>query len=191
MPSALIHIQTGKYFCPEADVKFFVGTIAPDCTRGRQKKDRLHLRTSRDRNADLKKLRDGYFLEDSFQMGTLLHLFTDMLWDGGPQEDFHRLYPRDTNEWFLPYRRQISIASAYMFNGLSWAMPLWERMLNIDNSQINSVECFPPYEIKRYLEYGYWWHTSNLVGPSTVYTPESVDRFCRSTANLFKEWLKS
>lgn len=191
MPSALIHLLTGRNYKIDVGIPFFVGTVAPDCVSERVIKDHTHLRDSADRHSDIVSLRDSLDLNDEYQLGALLHLFTDMLWDEGPQKNYKESYPEPGNEWFKPYRYEISLASSFLFHRTNWGEPLWRDMLECPNEKIDALSDFPPEAIRGYLTRNYKWHRENDIGPSLSFPPDLVQAFCRMTAEKFIEFLNN
>lgn len=191
MPSALIHLLTGRNFKRDAGIPFFVGNVAPDCVSEREIKDHTHLRDRTDRQAALTELRDSMDLDDEYQLGALLHLYTDMLWDSGPQKAYKDAYPEVSgNDWFKPYRYEISLASSYLFHNTEWGEPLWREMLDCPAKTFDSLSDFPADAVRGYLTRNYKWHYENDIGPSPAFPPETVERFCRDAAESFAEFLK-
>ncbi|MBQ4055155.1 MAG: hypothetical protein IJD17_05530 [Clostridia bacterium] len=191
MPSALIHLLTGRYFKPDGSIPYFIGTVAPDCVGEREIKDHTHLRDRSDRHEAIVELRDSFDLCDGYQLGALLHLYTDMLWDEGLQKEYKDAYPEPDNAWFRPYRNEISLASAHIFHRSDWGEPLWREMLECPNERFDSLADFPAEAIRGYLTRNYKWHYENDVGPSPAFPPEVVEDFCRDCAAGFAEFLKN
>ena len=187
MPSALIHVLTGKNYLADAGVPFFVGTLAPDCIHGREEKDRLHLRLSADRENDLMRLAGDWGTGDPFRLGALLHLYTDYLWDEGPQTAHKNAYIGET--WFTDYRKEISLASCHMFHRFDWAPALWEQMLACPRETISSLADYPPEKIMDYIEYNRNWLRDHDTGSSPAFPPEMIDVFCRDAARSFEAFL--
>ena len=184
-----MHLLTGRYFRSDGSIPFFVGTVAPDCVGERELKDRTHLRDRNDRHEAIIELKNGMDLCDDYQLGALLHLYTDMLWDEGPQKAYKDSYPEPDNAWFRPYRNEISLASSYIFHRSDWGEQLWRDMLECPDEHFDSLADFPAEAIRGYLTRNFKWHYENDVGPSAVYTPEAVDEFCRGAAKSFLQFL--
>lgn len=189
MPSALIHLLTGRYFKPDGSIPFFVGTVAPDCVGEREIKDHTHLRDRSDRHEAIVELKNSMDLNDDYQLGALLHLYTDMLWDEGLQKEYKDSYPEPDNAWFRPYRNEISLASSYIFHRSDWGEPLWREMLECPGSLFDGLEDFPAESVRGYLTRNYKWHYENDVGPSPAFPPETVDGFCHDAAQSFTQFL--
>ena len=188
MPSALIHVYTGRLIAGDPGRAFYIGTLAPDCVREREQKDLLHLRLSADRLSDLAALKKAWGKDDEFRVGTLLHLYTDYLWDIGPMETHKQSYKGDT--WFTDYRREISLASCYMYHRFDWAPGLWKEMNDCPEEKYSSLEDYPPKKIKSYFDYNYLWLETHDEGPSPAFPPELCDRFCHEAAESFKEFFE-
>lgn len=183
MPSALIHVYTGKLFKDDPSVPFYIGTLAPDCIKEREQKDLLHLRLSDDRERDLAELARKLDLSDQFQLGALLHLYTDWLWDEGPQTDHKNSYTGET--WFPDYRQEINLASCYMFHHFDWAPDLWDAMDACPDALISSLDDYPVEKIRAYLAHNHGWLVEHDVGPSPAFPPDAVERFCIDAAESF------
>ncbi len=187
MPSALIHVYSGRIFDPDAGVPFYIGTLAPDCVKERAEKDRLHLRICDDRPGGLANLLKVWGRSDPFRLGALMHLYTDLLWDNGPMEEHKKNYRGDA--WFLDYRHEISLASSYMFHRFDWAPGLWEQIALCPESAYSSLSDYPPKKIKGYLDYNKMWLETHEEGPSPAFPPDYVEEFCREAARSFREFL--
>jgi len=188
MPSALIHLHAGRILKPKAPAEFFTGTLAPDCIKSREEKDLLHLRLSDDRERDLLKLASEWDMDDPFQLGAMLHLYTDWLWDEGPQTDHKRAYTG--NSWFPDYRHEINLASCHMYHHRAWAPDMFEAMISCDNDLLRALPDYPPEKIKPYIEYTEAWVSTHDTEPSSFFPPRLIDSFCRETAERFSDFLK-
>ena len=192
MPSALIHLLTGRNFKKDGSIPYFIGNVAPDCVSERTIKDHTHLRDRSDRHQAIADLRDSMDLTDEYQLGALLHLYADMCWDEGPQKGYKDAYPEVSgNDWFKPYRYEISLASAHIFHRSEWGEPLWREMLECPDERFDSLSDFPCESVRGYLTRNYKWHFENDIGPSPAFPPDVVERFCRETAESFTEFLKN
>jgi len=189
MPSALIHLVTGKKFLPDAGAAFLVGTLAPDCIKERQEKDLLHFRLSEDRRADLLSLLKRYGTKDEFLLGVILHLYTDLCWDEGPQTKHKNSYTGET--WFKDYRQEINLASCYIYHNCQGSKEMWEKIMDCPESSYASAPEYPPEKIRAYLEHSYEYISTHEIGPSAAFPPNEVELFCARCAAEFAEWLKT
>ena len=87
MPAAMIHLLTARDYDPDGDARYLLGSIAPDHAFDRAYKDAIHLRDVSDRLKALGELRSRLDLRDSYSLGWLLHLYTDLKW--GAIENYH------------------------------------------------------------------------------------------------------
>ena len=189
MPSALIHVYTGRIYSPGSGIPFYIGTLAPDCISSREEKDLLHLRLSKDRPGDLLKLKRAWGTEDEFRVGALLHLFTDYLWDNGPMEMHKRSYTGNT--WFTDYRWEINLASCYMYRQFDWAPDLWVDMCEYPAEGYSSLKDYPPDKIKSFIEHNRYKLETQDIGPSPAFPPDLVEKFCRDAAKSFGNFITS
>ncbi|MBR5515511.1 MAG: hypothetical protein IKU52_04840 [Clostridia bacterium] len=189
MPCAMMHLMCAKEFDYDAHIGFYIGNIAPDCIDIREFKDKNHLRIY---NADerLKKLRelaDSLRLDDPYQFGVLLHLYTDMSWDLGPMAEHKSNYKGD--DWFSDYRQEIRYISKFMYKHISWAEKLWEDMKNADTDIYSSVLYYPVENIKGYIEHNVTVHKLPHAIESAAFPNSLVFEFCKKTVDEFKKWL--
>ncbi len=188
MPCAMMHLQCAKHFNANADIAFYIGNLAPDALDIREIKDKTHLRIYTDgREAMLIRYAKSLDTRDSYQLGTLLHLYADMFWDRGPMKRHQDEYKGDN--WFRDYRNQNRMICSHMFNAKPWAKPLWEKMTQADEKLYSSVDLFSPSDIKSYLLRNYDWHCNSDLGPATDFTVKTIEDFCRNTAENFKKWI--
>jgi hypothetical protein len=187
----MIHLLTAHEINPAAPDLYWVGNFAPDFTTERQQKDTIHLRNISNRFEALGQLRATLDPDNPFEMGWLLHLFTDLCWDQEIipkyQQDFEKQYPGQP--WFFRYREEIGLASYYLSHHLDWAASIWARIKAADLSAVSSVLPVTSVELEEYRDRVYRKHTeSDPASVSTYFTESAVHRFARETAAKFKEW---
>ncbi|MDD6266049.1 MAG: hypothetical protein PUB34_07110 [Clostridia bacterium] len=194
MPSAMIHLdvgrKVGKYIYgseTDAPAEFYVGTLAPDCVENpRELKDRLHLRdlSCVERRVALANMASETPTGKSFKFGCLVHLFTDVIWDEGPQA-YHMEGYIGAN-WFRDYRHEISLASAYMFHYCEWTKDIWEKMLGVNlEEHCSDIPEYTPEAIFKYLKYTSEKQAENFAGVSPAFSPDTVNDFCKNASERF------
>ncbi len=191
MPSAMMHLLCAKEFKKDATTEFYFGAIAPDCIRGREEKDLLHLRTlkGQERYEALLKTARELKAGDNFALGCLLHLFTDYEWDNSYLADYIK---NNTEEgWFLSYRYEINLITSHLYRSLPWAKELWDEMYALDMTRVSTLEWYTPELLSAFLDRNYLWHKENVIGPSKVFPYETAIAFCKQTSAKFKEFLQS
>lgn len=184
----MIHLLTARKVRPDAAPLFCIGCLAPDGVGERSVKDRAHYRSVPDRAAALAALAAQTCLSDEYGEGVLLHLFTDWLWD---EECFipYRTAHQDTDpDWFVHYRQEISLASAYLFHASDWAIPLSRRMLEVPLSAYGHAEAVSPEAANAYLNRNYQRHMEAGREPSAVYSPQMVEDFTDRAAAHYMDW---
>ena len=132
MPAAMLHLLTARYFRPEGDGRFLLGCIAPDAQHSRPEKDALHFRDCPDRLQALRQLGEKLPKGDSFSLGWLLHLYTDLCWDDSAIAAFRRDWAGE-DDWFPAYRRESHKASFGLYHSEG------NNLNNIKNDWSDSV----------------------------------------------------
>ncbi len=187
MPCLMLHLMTARQFNPQASPLFLVGSIAPDCVGERSQKDRTHLRDRADRPAALRQLALAADCRNDFQLGLLLHLFLDYQWDIGPQYQYMSAYCGEN--WFIDYRHEIALASAWAFHHIDWSAKAWQDMAAVPADQYDGHADFPPPAIARLIQRNGAWHQENDIGPSPVFGHDFIECFAEQAANDFRIWL--
>lgn len=205
MPSHSIHLLAAYKYDPAGSAEFYAGNIAPDAVRDRADKDRTHLRNLPPSQqlsalADLAKKMD---LSRGENLGALLHIYTDLLWDSTHLKRFAESYGEG---WFLPHRRQTAIAGAWIYHNISEIRRIWklvadavESGLSIDVGVITCgcirEECSKKCGVDcgdagGMILYNYRWNIENYTGPSEAFPPDLVDEFASHTAESFAVFLR-
>ncbi len=183
-----MHLVCAKLYDPQADIAFYIGNEAPDCMDIREIKDKSHFRIyTDDREEKLTEFAHLLDLEDPYELGVLLHLYVDMLWDRGPMAVHKRNYKG--NDWFHDYRRQIRLIGTHIYKNVDWSKNIWIAMCEADESKYNSLDVFPAEQIKSYLCFNRDRDRSAETIPSPDFPPELVDRFCEDAVKSFKSYL--
>ena len=142
MPCAMMHLVCAKLYEPNADLAFYIGNEAPDCMDIREIKDKSHLRIYKeDREQRLTEFARTLDLGDPYQLGVLLHLYVDMLWDQGPMAEHKKNYKGEY--WFRDYRWQIRLIGTHIYKNVDWSKAIWDDMCEVDERRYNSLELFP------------------------------------------------
>jgi hypothetical protein len=185
----MIHLAVAHEYDGNGDGLFYFANMAPDYTDARAIKDIIHLRDKPDREAALRELRQTLDLENPFELGWLLHLFTDWQWDTRVIPRYRDAYTGDGN-WFLAYRPELGRISFKLFREEPWAREVWEK--------IGAAELNDTYSLTRSLpvplELGWFArrvrarHERGGDEPK-YFTVEFTENFARETAERFREWL--
>ena len=192
MPSLMIHLLTAYEVNKNGSDLFWIGNFAPDYINDRKTKDTVHFRDSSNRLESLNKLKNEIDSNNQFESGWLLHLFVDSCWDEKMIPAFKEKYKfyDTTQDWFIKYREETSLASYYLYHKYEWAAKMWEQILNADLSSLNSNLPVTQSDIKGYIERIYKRHSeSDINSVSTEYSEEIVVEFAKNTANLYIEWI--
>ncbi len=188
MPCAMMHLVCAKLYDPDADLAFYIGNEAPDCMDIREIKDKSHLRIYKeDREQRLTEFARTLDLSDPYQLGVLLHLYVDMLWDRGPMAEHKRNYKGEC--WFRDYRWQIRLIGTHIYKNVDWSRDIWDDMCKVDECRYDSLELFPADKIKSYLVFNRDRDRSTETTPSPDFPPELVDKFCVDAVVSFKNYL--
>lgn len=185
----MIHWYSAYLYAPEADAAFFAGNNAPDTIGDRLFKDRFHFRDVPDRKEALKEWARAHDLNDPYTLGFLLHLYTDILWDDGPQAE---LRTSTDNSWFKPYRAAIHRASCKLYRDLPWAQQLWDSVLAWTDQQPDEIRLgIPMSSVNFFLHKTYKWHNEANPEDYGYYTRPQIEQFSISAVSSFKDWLKT
>ena len=170
----MMHLQCAKLYDPDADIAFYIGNEAPDCMDIREIKDKSHLRIyTRDREEKLIEYAHTLDLGDPYQLGVLMHLYTDMLWDLGPMAEHKKNYKGEC--WFRDYRWQIRLIGTHIYKSVDWSEQIWIDMCDADESCYDSLDLFPSDKIKNYLIFNRDRDRSKETVPSPEFPPRLVD----------------
>lgn len=188
MPCAMMHLVCAKLYDNNADIAFYIGNEAPDCMDIREIKDKSHFRIyTDDREQRLTEFARTLDLNDPYELGVLLHLYVDMLWDRGPMAEHRKSYKGD--DWFHDYRWQIRLIGTHIYKTVEWSKDIWVDMCKADERKYSSLELFPSEKIKSYLVFNRDRDRSKETTPSPDFPPELVDRFCKDAVESFKGYL--
>ena len=193
MPSPMIHLLVAYEINPKAPDLFWVGNFAPDYTNDRQLKDEIHFRNVPNRMEALVQFREKIDNKNPFEFGWLLHLFVDACWDEIMIPAFQQKYKDYCNDqdWFIRYRKEITLASHYLYHHIDWAPHIWEQILKADLSSVTSVLPITQYENQWYRDRVYTKHVeSDVNSVSLEYDEEQLLDFSRKTALKYIEWLE-
>jgi hypothetical protein len=195
MPSSMIHLLAAAEYLPSMPARFMIGNLAPDATkRGFKEKDLTHLRQfadERERLCELEKYARSMDLTDEFYVGVILHLYEDCLWDCSALKDFKEARGSNAEDWFVPYRTEISITSQWLYHNTSWSERVWTDM----NAYTIAANC-PPImftssaDIDEYIARNFIWHRDNIVNAPEIFTPDYIYAFVKSSVESFKSWSK-
>ena len=192
MPSAMIHLLVAHDYLPEGDARFLLGCIAPDYAFERKFKDSIHLRDRPDRLEALNELRKTVDEKDSFTLGWLLHLFTDLCWDGSHLADYRAAHEQEPGDWFPGYHDELHAAGYQLYHRYDWAEPENAAILEVDLSTLpetlpvnaESVELFRTILIEKTRE-------SEADIHSDAFPPALTERFALETAAAFCRWMEA
>lgn len=186
----MIHLLIAHDFDADMPPRFYLGSLAPDVLSEREEKDKTHFRTvpvekRMDALADFAHSLD---MKDEFFLGTVLHLYADYYWDIGPQRDYIKMYG---DGWFLPYRRQIAIASGNIFHSYEWSLPYWEKLMSYDIKEKECILGITPQNLSAFLERNKIWHIEHDEPESEFFNSQLIKEFAANTVRGFSEWVKT
>ena len=191
MPAAMIHLLAAHDYLPEGDARFLLGCIAPDYAFEREFKDSIHLRDRSDRLEALNALRKTVNEDDSFTLGWLLHLFTDLRWDDSHFADYRAAHEQDP-DWFRGYHKELHAAGYQLYHRYGWAEPENAAILTVDLNTLpdslpvnaEGVELFRSILIEKTRE-------SEKDIHSDAFPPALTERFALETAAAFCRWMEA
>ena len=188
MSTVMVHVLAAYKYNSDADVAFYVGSVAPDVIQDHVRKDHTHFRDRTDRVQALRELADSIDWENEFELGVLFHLFLDYYWDKGPICDHRAQYVGDN--WFHDYRKEIGYVAVWHYYNEKWSEAVWKRMREY-RLPVEETIC----EIKRdELEAFITKHHNRYIGTepvqSTFFTPDMVEAFSNQVVKDFIQWRK-
>ena len=190
MPAAMIHLLAARDYDPAGDARFLLGCIAPDYARERAYKDAIHLRDTPDRPGALLALRKRLDLGDSYSLGWLLHLFTDLRWDDSYFKAYKEAHEGE-EDWFRGYHRELHAAGYALYHRYPWAEGACGAILRVD---LNSLPPALPADPKDMEEFrSILMEKTRESDPgicSRVFPVELVEPFAEETAAAFRRWLE-
>ncbi|MBR6513891.1 MAG: hypothetical protein IKT46_03560 [Clostridia bacterium] len=188
MPCAMMHLVCARLYDKDADIAFYIGNEAPDCMDIREIKDKSHFRIyADDREEKLTEFARTLDLSDPYELGVLLHLYVDMLWDRGPMA-MHKLNYKG-EDWFHDYRHQIRLIGTHIYKNADWSKKLWQKMSEAPEEKYASLSLFPSEKIKSYICFNRDRDRSGETTSSPDFPPELVDSFCVEAVESFKSYL--
>ena len=183
MPSSMTHLIAARRIRPEGGALYYIGNIAPDAVDEWHKKDASHFRDLADREPALVKLAKA--TRGEFAEGVLLHLYVDWKWDALVKRKF---IEKTGDGWFLPYRRELSLAGSHAFHSSDWIKQVWLDMIAADSGGYGATPYASVEDVREYIKSTYKWHTENNIGPSAAFPPEMIGEFVDQTADEYACW---
>ena len=190
MPAAMIHMLAARDYDPQGDARYLLGSIAPDYAFDRAFKDAIHLRDVPDRPAALSELRAGLDTSDSYSLGWLLHLFTDMKWDESFLADYRAAHEGEEN-WFRGYHKELHSAGYALYHRYEWADKACGDILEVDLTTLPPALPGDPAQIEEFRTI--LMEKTRESPPdihSDVFPAEKVERFAADTAAAFRAWME-
>ena len=190
MPSCMIHLHAAHLLREGRGVLFCVGAVAPDAIEDWRVKDRTHLRDVPDRAAALAEIARRTDPRDDFAEGVLLHMYADLRWD---ENQLRRYWDSlggrpEGGDWVPEYRRQISLASGWIYHHSPWARPLWDELLAVPQDQYSPLPGMDKTDIRAYLTRNFKWHEEHPGPPSAFYPPQEVETFVLEAVKGYNAW---
>jgi len=186
----MIHLHAAQLLRGGRGVLFCVGAVAPDAIDDWRMKDCTHLRDVPDRAAALLEIAKKTDPRDDFAEGAMLHLYADWLWDEGQLERYwDSLGGRpEGGDWVPAYRREISLASAWIYHHSPWSRALWEELLSLPPERYGPLPGMEGSDIRAYLTRNFQWHEEHPGPPSALYPPEEAEAFILMTVESYQTW---
>ena len=191
MPAAMIHLLTARDYDPDGDARYLLGSIAPDHAFDRAYKDAIHLRDVPDRLKALGELRSRLDLRDSYSLGWLLHLYTDLKWDDSFFARYRAAHEQEEN-WFRGYHRELHSAGYALYHRYSWADKACSDILGVDLTSLPPDLPGDPAQMEEFRTI--LMEKTRESDPdihSDVFPAETVERFASETAEGFRRWMEA
>ena len=185
MAGLMLHLLMAHKIKPKGGILFYIGSIAPDAVANWKDKDITHFRNLTDRSEALENLALQTSPSDDFAEGVLLHLYMDWRWDTLARDEFIKKIDGD---WFIKYRKELSLSSSYAFHNADWAKNLWEQMELLDSSEYGKTPGATVEELKDLICRNNKWHNDNNMEPSTYFTPEFIEKFINQVGDEYTQW---
>ncbi|MDR3209203.1 MAG: zinc dependent phospholipase C family protein [Oscillospiraceae bacterium] len=189
MPAMMIHLAAAREYAPESDGFFYFGSMAPDYTDARAIKDIIHLRNAESRPDALRELRETIDPANAFELGWLLHLYTDYCWDTDVIPGYRDSFTGEGN-WFTEYRLELGRISFSLYRSEPWAADVWARMNALYLRDMRAVTRTLPVPLE--LE----WFRDRIRArherggsPPDYFTRGLALEFARKTAARFRDWM--
>ncbi len=190
MPAAMIHLLTARDYDPRGDARYLLGSIAPDHAFDRAYKDAIHLRDVPDRLKALGELRSGLDLADSYSLGWLLHLYTDLKWDDSFFARYKAAHEGEDN-WFRGYHKELHSAGYALYHRYDWAEKACADILAVDLSTLPPALPGDPVQMEEFRTI--LMEKTRESAPdirSDVFPAEAVEAFASETAAGFRRWME-
>ena len=190
MPAAMIHLLTARDYDPAGDARYLLGSIAPDHAFDRAYKDHIHLRDVSDRPAALRALGDQLDTADSYCLGWLLHLFTDLKWDTTFLADYRAAHGGEEN-WFRGYHKELHSAGYALYHRYNWAEKACADILKVDLASLPPSLPGNPAQLEEFRTI--LMEKTRESDPeirSDAFPAEIVEHFALETAQAFRAWME-
>ena len=180
MPGPMLHLSIAKKVNPNASICFYVGNLAPDAVREKEKKEKVHFYGIPDREEAMKQF--AIKANNDYLKGMLLHLFVDGKWWEAHLSGFAE---REGKGWYTKYNEENFKMTSYAFHNTEWAYELLKQIENWDYNGFAETEFISKNNVK--------WVSSELLvanklEASTVFTPALSEKFANDTADDFAKW---
>lgn len=186
MPSSMPHLIVAKKVNSNAGIEFYIGNLAPDANRDREKKDKVHFVNVPDMETALKEFALFALKADNdYLKGFLLHLYVDWKWNTTHLSDFIK---KADGRWYPAYREEISKITAYAFHNTEWAYNLYEELENWDYNGFVETEFITTENVAAHISNSKKWQIENKLEPSPVFPPSLIEKFANDTADSFIKW---
>lgn len=186
MPGSMIHLITANKVKPDGSTLYYLGNIAPDAVIDWHDKDITHFRNLEDRQSALAAFAQK--VTNDFSEGVLLHLYLDWKWDTVIRQKY---IDEVGDDWFVPYRNELSLSGSYAFHNTKWAKQIWYDMDLIDVSSYGVTPCASVMDVKKFLSLNNKWHNENAIGPSLAFPPNIINEFTDEVAREYIDWRNS
>ena len=130
---------------------------------------------------------EGLNLSDPLEKGVLLHLFLDLHWDKAGYEAYRHLHGEEPG-WFVNYRQEIFLASAYLYHHTPWAKELFFAMNRTFLPTEKTYPCGITRDGAQAFVSGTWYRLLNgREAVSGAFPPDFVEAFAKDVAEKFRK----
>ena len=188
MSSIMVHVLAAYRYKSDADVAFYVGSVAPDVIEDHLRKDHTHFRDRSDRIQALNELADTIDWENEFELGVLFHLFLDYHWDKGPIQDFKDHYTGEN--WFLDYRKEIGKIAVWHYHNEPWSNTVWSKMREYRLPVEETICEIRRDELTSFLKKHHTRYIETEPVKAEFFPPKMVEDFIDKVIRAFIDWKK-
>lgn len=185
MPGSTFHIIFADMLRDNASPEYYAGAIAIDAVSDYHLKDKTHFRKMENRSLKIAEFAKSLPRND-FYDGMITHLYLDMRWD---MCEIERFKDELTDDWFLPYRSELSKTGHYLSNTVSKAQKIWDMIYKLPIENYGEVPLATTQMVENFIKNSYKSQKEQKEYPMYFY-PDEVECFLKMAALEYPRYLK-